>query len=299
MPDLPPELRDTLSTLRPLRGRAWTLSPLAGGITNQNFMIQVEGSEGAAGEAFVLRIAGAGTERLGIDREREHACAVAAAECGAACEVIAFLPEHHSLVVRYAPGRSLAPRDLEDAALLARSVAALQLFHAGSEVPGRFRVPWTVAQYLKIAHEGGVRLPMEIARLATRLQSEMETIGVQSLRPCHNDLLPANLIDDGERVRLIDWEYAAMGDPWFDLGNLAENNLLSEPAERRLLKLYLGNASDKDLARLRQMRFASAMREAAWGFAQVAVSELDFGFAAYGEKHLERAKKLSEETETP
>src|SRR5690606_32591292 len=108
-----------------------------GGITNQNYLIQAEGCGGAAGEAFVLRVAGAGTERLGIDRQREHACAVAAAACGAGCDVIAFLPEHHSLVVRYAPGKSLAPRDLENEELLARSVAALRLFHTGREVPGR------------------------------------------------------------------------------------------------------------------------------------------------------------------
>jgi thiamine kinase-like enzyme len=272
------------------------VSPLAGGITNRNFLIQVEERDGEVGEKFVLRVAGAGTERLGIDREREHACAVVAAESGAGCEVVAFLPEHHALVVRYAPGAALAPRDLEDETLLARAVAALRQFHAGNKVPGRFSVPLTVAQYLKIAHEGGVPLPMEIVRLATRLQSEMEAIGVELLLPCHNDLLPANLIDDGQRVRLIDWEYAAMGDPWFDLGNLAENSLLSEPAERRLLELYFGKASDENIVRLRQMRFASAMREAAWGFAQVVVSELDFGFADYGQKHLERAKTLSGES---
>src|SRR5690606_2746336 len=104
--------------------------------------------------------------------------------------------------------------------------------------------------------------------LAQRLLQAESPIAQTSLRPCHNDLLPANLVDDGERMRLIDWEYAAMGDPWFDLGNLAENNLLSERAERRLLELYFGEVRGeepmaKDLARLRQMRFASALREAA------------------------------------
>lgn len=291
-------LVEALRALPTLRGKQWSVGPLAGGITNRNFLIQVEESDGGAGEAFVLRIAGAGTERLGIDRQREHACAVAAAECGAGCDVIAFLPEHHSLVVRYAPGKSLAPRDLENEALLARVVAALRLFHTGREVPGRFRAAGTVANYLKIAQEGGVRLPRELLSLSFQLLNAKDKPGKNHSRPCHNDLLPANLIDDGQRVRLIDWEYAAMGDPWFDLGNLAENNLLSESAERRLLELYFGKASDEDLARLRRMRFASAMREAAWGFAQVVLSELDFGFAAYGEKHLERAKKLREETET-
>lgn len=295
MPDLPPKLTAAIGALGPLRGKTWKISPLAGGITNQNYLVQAEGHDKSAGDAFVLRVAGAGTEKLGIDAAREHACAVAAAECGAACEVIAFLPEHHALVVRYAPGKTLVPRELENEALLGRAVVALRRFHEGRAVPGRFHVLEVVAQYLKIAHEGGVRVPYAMATLAQRLPDATERTEKNRLRPCHNDLLPANLIDDGQRIRLIDWEYAAMGDPWFDLGNLAENNLLTEQGERRLLELYAGSASEEDLARLRRMRFASALREAAWGFAQVAVSELDFGFAAYGEKHLERAETLNGE----
>ncbi len=301
MPDLPPELRDTLSSLDALRGKAWTVSPLAGGITNRNYRIQVQGSDGGAGEALVLRIAGAGTERLGIDRQREHACAVAAAECGAACDVIAFLPEHHSLVVRYAPGSPLAVGDLERPEVMARAVEALRRFHRSGDVPGEFRPLETIHGYVLAANASGVQLPVELLSLSGRLAwVEMETQRMREVRPCHNDLLPANLIDDGERVRLIDWEYAAMGDLMFDLGNLAENHLLSEAAEIRLLEFYLGAerpnepVATADLARLWKMRFISAMREATWGYYQSAISTLDFDFVAYGRQHLDRALQLKE-----
>lgn len=304
MPDLPPGLLDALHALDELKGKPWTVVPLAGGITNQNYLLRVDEKWDIAAEAFVLRIAGAGTDRLGIDREQEHACAVAAAECGAGCQVIAFLPEHQALVVRYAEGKALVVRELDEPDVLARTVATLRRFHEGPAIPGRFRVALTVAQYLKIASDGGVRVPLAMLRLAARLlPAELKPQGQEQLRPCHNDLLPANLIDDGGRVMLIDWEYAAMGDPWFDLGNLAENNRLSAAGERRLLELYFGEPRPdellaSELARLRRMRFASAMREAAWGFAQATLSTLDFGFAAYGEQHLERAQTLSGESET-
>ena len=176
----------------------------------------------------------------------------------------------------------------------------MRLFHEGQGVPGEFNVLSTVQQYLEIASAGGAPFPTEIENLMQRLTAAvMRPVGEQ-LRPCHNDLLPANLIDDGARVWLIDWEYAAMGDPWFDLGNLAENNELSESAERRLLELYFGEPRAEEflageLARLRRMRFASAMREAAWGLAQVKLSTLDFDFKEYARKHMQRAKKLSGE----
>ena len=52
------------------------------------------------------------------------------------------------------------------------------------------------------------------------------------MRPCHNDLLNANFIDDGARIRIVDWEYAGMGDPFFDLGNFSINHELTPDAGR-------------------------------------------------------------------
>jgi len=292
---LPAALMESLKALPVLRGKAWTVSTLAGGITNQNYLLRTAEKTREGGEAFVLRLAGIGTERLGIDREREYAAAKTAARCGAGCEAIAHLPEHRALVVRYAPGAALAPGNLERPEVMARAVDTLRLFHGGDEVPGRFSPFRAVSDYLGLARAQGVAVPPEVDALQARLATMEAEPAASELRPCHNDLLPANLIDDGERVRLIDWEYAAMGEVWFDLGNLAENNELSEAAERVLLELYTGGPRAEDIARLRRMRFASAMREAAWGFAQVAISTLEFDFEGYARRHLERAKILSGE----
>jgi thiamine kinase-like enzyme len=110
----------------------------------------------------------------------------------------------------------------------------------------------------------------------------------RKLRPCHNDLLAGNLIDDGKKIRIIDWEYAAMGDPFFDLGNYAANQELGPEASRFLLKEYLGKVKRDDVERLALHRLASDLREAFWGFAQAGVSRLDFDFNSYAAKHLGR-----------
>ena len=98
--------------------------------------------------------------------------------------------------------------------------------------------------------------------------------------PCHNDLLNANFIDDGERLVIVDWEYAGMGDPFFDLANFSINHELDAEGRAVLLAAYAGDAHAAGLAALDLMRFMSDFREAMWGVVQGVVSELDFDFGA-------------------
>ena len=110
--------------------------------------------------------------------------------------------------------------------------------------------------------------------------------------PCHNDLLNANLIHDGERVRIVDWEYAGMGDRYFDLGNLSINNDFDEDADERLLAAYFGEpCTPARFASLRLMRIMSDFREAMWGVVQLSLSDLDFDFAGYANEHFRRLRR--------
>jgi thiamine kinase-like enzyme len=107
--------------------------------------------------------------------------------------------------------------------------------------------------------------------------------------PCHNDLLTANLLHDGARVRIVDWEYAGMGDRYFDLGNLSVNNELTDVDDDALLTAYWDAPSTpRRVAALKLMRIMSSFREGMWGVVQTAISALDFDFAAYADEHLTR-----------
>jgi aminoglycoside phosphotransferase (APT) family kinase protein len=107
-------------------------------------------------------------------------------------------------------------------------------------------------------------------------------------RPCHNDLLNANFIDDGDRVRIIDWEYAGMGDPMFDPGNLSANHELTADEDASLLQAYAGALDERQLARLTIMRVVSEFREATWGVLQQGVSTLDIDFVGYAGSRFNR-----------
>jgi thiamine kinase-like enzyme len=114
-------------------------------------------------------------------------------------------------------------------------------------------------------------------------------------RPCHNDLLNANFIDDGRRLHIVDWEYAGMGDVFFDLANFSVNHELDEDGRDALLEAYFGAVRPADRRALELMRVMSDFREAMWGVVQSAVSELDFEFAAYAAEHFERLERTAAE----
>ena len=243
----------------------------------------------------VLRVAGKDTDLLGIDRTVELAATRAAAEVGVGPEVVDFVEPEGWLVTRFVPGAIPRLETLREPEQLRRVARALRAFHQGPPLPGRFDALEVVEAYRDTAVERGAVLPAafaaahELARRIAALRAE------QPPRPCHNDLLNANFIDDGERLVIVDWEYAGMGDPFFDLANFSINHELDAEGRAVLLAAYAGDAHAAGLAALDLMRFMSDFREAMWGVVQGVVSELDFDFGAYAAEHFERMERTATE----
>ena len=273
-------------------GRPATIEELGGGITNRNYKVSV------GDEAFVLRMGGAKTELLGIDRAVEHAAGVRAFEVGVGPEVVRFVPEAGWLVARFIDGRPISLAQMREPTTLARVARALRRFHEAAPIPGRFDVFAVVDDYRDKAEASGVEVPDEFDDARELATSIAVTRARAPLVPCHNDLLNANFLDDGS-IRIVDWEYAGMGDRFFDLANFSVNHEFGVEEDRALLSAYFGQARDGDLATIRLMRFMSDFREAMWGVLQSGISELDFDFIGYARKHFARmqATALSPEFE--
>jgi thiamine kinase-like enzyme len=124
--------------------------------------------------------------------------------------------------------------------------------------------------------------------LMSRIEQALAESGSRHRKPCHNDLLASNFIDDGLTIRILDWEYAAMGDLFFDLGNFAVNQELNEAQCELLVEYYFGEVRSANLAHLHLMRLGSDLRESFWGFLQMGISELDFDYHEYAHHHLNR-----------
>ncbi|MGH3102593.1 MAG: phosphotransferase [Gaiellaceae bacterium] len=270
-------------------GRRVEIEPLGGGITNRNFKVET------GGEAFVLRIGGKDTALLGIDRRAEYEASLTAAAAGVGPEVIEFVEPEGFLVTRFVEGVPVPVEEMRRPDTLQRIAGTLRSVHDGPPIPARFDAFRVVEAYAATAVGRGVRVPeaYETAReLAARIERRR---GPQPERPCHNDLLNANFIDDGERIRIVDWEYAGMGDVYFDLANFSINHELDDAGDRILLEAYFGELRDRDLAALRLMRYMSDFREAMWGVVQQGISELDFDFDGYAREHFERLERTAVE----
>jgi thiamine kinase-like enzyme len=274
------ELEDALGP------RAGDPAPLGGGITNRNYRARL-----GAGD-YVVRLPGKDTALLGIDRAAERIANASAAELGIAPAVAAAGEDY--LVTQFVDSRPVSAVEL--AAEPHSAARALRAFHdRGPELPTRFWVPDLVEDYAAIVSARGGALPggYEHARRTAAAVAAVRPLTEPV--PCHNDLLTANLIRDRDgRLLLVDWEYAGMGDPFFDLGNLSINNDFDASADHRLLHAYLGHPPQAaEIAALWLMRAMSDVREATWGVVQGAISELDFDFAGYSEQHFARLRETT------
>ena len=255
---------------------------LGGGITNHNFKVD------AAGGPYVLRIAGRDTEALGIDRSVEHEAALAAAAVGVGPEVVTFVEPEGYLVTRFIEGSIVPLEEMREPEWIKRVAQALRAVHRGPSLPARFNSFRVVEDYRTTAFSHGAEVPPSYAWARQVARRVERARGAFAERPCHNDLLNANFIDDGRRLRIVDWEYAGMGDVFFDLANFSINHELDREGREALLEAYFGEVRASNERALELMLFMSDFREAMWGVIQGAMSELDFDFGAYAAEHFER-----------
>jgi len=255
---------------------------LNGGITNRNYRVVMGGAD------YVLRICGKSTAVLGIDRDAECEATMAAARLGVGPEVVVYRPDLEVLVTRWVEGRLATAQEIRGE--VEYVAAALRAVHGGPRLPVRFDSFALVFDYRdKVRERGGADPPAFQRAAAAAAQIQAALSGPDHVPvPCHNDLLTTNFLLAGDAVRIVDWEYAGMGDRFFDLGNLAVNNGFAAADEERLIAAYFGEPSPRRLAALRLMRVMSDFREAMWGAVQDVVSDLDFDYRAYRDEHFER-----------
>lgn len=263
-------------------GRAHVVGALSGGITNRNHVVDVDGGQ------FVVRLPGADTQLLEIDRECEQIAQSRAAELGFAPEVLGTFDG--CLVTRFVPGSEIPVPDFETAAVLDQIAAMLRAFHHSAPLGHTFDAFAVPGMHRHAALSRGIPIPTAYrsVEIVVREVTEAFASAPDAAVPCHNDLGRGNFLRDGARLWLLDWEYSGMNDRAFDLGNLAVMNELSADAEEHLVAAYHRRARARDLARLRLMKLVSDAREATWAVVQQAISTIDFDYSAYATEHFDR-----------
>lgn len=268
--------------------------PVGGGITNANFLVE------DAGRRCFVRIGG-DIPAHHILRWNELAASRAAQAAGVSPAVLHAEPG--VLVLELVEGRTLGPADVRERRQLERVVPLLRRVHR--ELPRHLRGPtlafWVfhvVRDYAAGLREAGHRLSGQLPGLLARAERLEAAVGPIELVFGHNDLLAANLIDDGARLWLVDWDYAGWNSPLFDLGGLASNSELPDTDRDWLLEAYYERPLDDALRRsAAAMRAASLLREAMWSMISEVHSTLDFDFVAYAGENLARFERAWAEFE--
>ncbi len=266
--------------------------PVGGGITNANFRVDDRGGR------FFVRI-GDDIPVHGVMRFNEAAASRAAHAAGLSPEVVHQEPG--ALVLRFVEGRTLTPEDVRQPEILGRILPLVKRCHR--EVPRHLRGPtlafWVfhvVRDYIHTLEQAGSDRGTELARLIGVAETLERAVGPVELVFGHNDLLAGNLLDDGKRLWLIDWDYAGWGSALFDLGGLASNNELAPDQEEWLLATYFERSPDDPLRRAyAAMRCASLLRESLWSMVSELHSRLDFDYTAYTAENLARFERAYEE----
>lgn len=259
--------------------------PLGGGITNVNFIVE------DAGNKYVVRI-GDDIPEHQVMRFNELAASRAAFAVGLSPEVI--YSEPGVLVLAFIESHTLSEADVRKPQMLQRILPLLRRCHhdIATELCGPVLMFWVFHVLRDYAHsldEKNSHWCGKLPELLAKAEKLEQAVGSIDIVFSHNDLLPANLLDDGDRLWLIDWDYAGFNSPLFDIGGLASNNGLDEKAENWLLENYFERPVDSDLwRRYSAMKCASLLRETMWSMVSEHFSTLDFDYPGYTQENLAR-----------
>jgi thiamine kinase-like enzyme len=270
------------------RGRRPSISPLSGGLTNENYLVEVDGAK------YVMRLPGQSTELLSIDRENEVYNTKAAATTGIGPRVLEHVPGIDVMVLEFISGPTMSARTLQSPRMAARMADSFHRLHAAPRFLHDFNMFRLIEYYLRIVEEHAVTIPNDYRDWLPTVADIERAVSVSALppAPCHNDLLCENFIDDGAALRIVDYELSGNNDPCFDLGNTAQEAEFDQDLRTALAEAYFGGPKPTQLARMNLFALMSDVGWTLWGAIQAKISAVDFDFAGYYTGRWRRAREV-------
>lgn len=288
-------VEQVVSSIHAWRGKQIEIQPLSGGLTNTNYRVEVDGMP------HFVRIPGAKTELLAVDRRNEYYNTRVAAESGVGPKILFYIPEYDVMVLEFIDGQTMSNQRLQAPGMPTRIAQSIKLLHRGPRFLTDFNMFRLTEYYLKVCDEHEVTIPDRYpARLPAVKQIEKALV-VHPLPalPCNNDLLAENYIDDGNLLRLIDYEYSGNNDPCFELGNTCQELSYDEPRIRELCAAYFGAASASMLARMKLNMIMSDVGWALWAAIQAKISTIQYDFWGWATDRWSRAEAKIDSAQFP
>jgi thiamine kinase-like enzyme len=266
-------------------GRTVRAERIPAGLTNTNYRVEVGGTP------YFVRIPGAATDLLAVDRGNELHNTRAAADAGVAPRVVHAIPEWDVFVLEWLQAGTMSNAALAEPGVPGRVAAVLRRLHAGPRFRDQFDMFRLTERYLGLVDERDMAIPAGYREHLGQLPKIEAALARHPLPtvPCHNDLLAENYLDDGERLWLVDWEYSGNNDPTFELGNTAQELGYGGAQVAELCGAYFGEASPALLARMRLQMIMSDVGWTLWAAIQARISTIDYDFTGWAEERWSRA----------
>ena len=254
------------------------ISELSGGLTNRNLKVLT------ADSAYVARISSNESNLLSIDRACEYQNSVLAAEAGVGAPVYDYLPSDGLLVIGFLPGRTYESADVGNN--ITRIAESVKKLHQAPPFVRDFDMFEVQKNYLSIVKDRGFRIPDNYEDFQIFRDELFAAFSAthDGTVPCNNDLLPANFIDDGTKIWLIDYEYSGNNDACFELGNIWSESGLPIESLQKLVTAYYGEDRPDKFARAWLFSVLAKYGWTLWASIQDGISELDFDFWSWGMK---------------
>jgi thiamine kinase-like enzyme len=282
------QVDDAVARVSLWKGEDVKVSQLSGGLTNENYLVEL------ADRRYVMRIPGQSTDLLSIDRANEVHNTKAAASTGIGPQVLEHVPGLDVLVLEFIPGATMSAHTLQSSKMAARMASSFHRLHGSPRFLKDFDMFRLIEYYLRIVDEHQVTIPdgyRDWLPVVTKIESAVSA-GALPRVPCHNDLLCENFIDDGQTLRIVDYELSGNNDPCFDLGNTAQEAELDAGLRAALCAEYFGREDARQLARMNLFALMSDVGWTLWGAIQARISTVEFDFAGYYQGRWERALEV-------
>lgn len=255
-------------------GKNVVITSLSGGLTNSNFKVEVDGVP------YFVRVPGASTELLAIDRANEYHNTKAASEAGVAPRIVHYLSEHNVMVLEFLNGKTMSKDSLNAPGMPTRMAHAIKRLHAGARFLLDFNMFRLTEYYLRLCKDRDIKIPdgyRDRVPTVNRIEQAMNVKPLETA-PCNNDLLAENYIDDGRQLWLIDYEYSGNNDPTFELGNTCQEMQFSNSQIAEVCAAYFGDVMPNMIARMKLNMIMSDVGWGLWAAIQAKISTIDFDF---------------------
>lgn len=273
------------------KGKKINYTSISGGITNPNYKVNVDGT------AYFLKIPGDGTDF--IDRANCHAANALAGECGAGPRVYCYFEDTGVEVFEWLEGyRQVVFGDVFIEKLFDKIIKNTAAFHNSDKkaLPLEQSLIQQAWEMNALAKDAGYIPPWNnrMEYLLHVIEEAVDRAGV-ICKPCHNDLWTNNMMYNEKKddLKIIDFEYASMSDPYSDLGTLSTMNYFTEAMDVEMIKRYHNGVFDeKGFARMKLYKIVCDIKWGYWSLQQDTHSKIDFDYMAWYDGKMARLQHL-------